>query len=101
MARLDIELALLVDELIDAHEDTLRLAAGTAPEWRWDAHLCYLRELSRLGREAVAGAAAEGRGSQAVPSACGKRSRRPGHGRGASQFRSRRCGRNGHGEGPA
>jgi len=99
MARLDIELALLVDELIDAHEDTLRLAAGTAPEWRWDAHLCYLRELGRLGREALAGVAADEPRRHALPSACSKRSRRPGLRPGATG--RRRCGRHGHGEGPA
>jgi hypothetical protein len=60
----------LVYELLDAHQDTTRLAGAVAPEgrWegapdvrgelasdvRWDAHLDYLRHLQRVGREALA-----------------------------------------------
>jgi len=68
-------LVALVDELIDAHDDTVRLAEERAPDWRWEAHLCYLRRLRRLGCEALAAATAD--------------------------ESDRRCARNGHGEGPA
>ena len=44
----------LVYELLDAHEDTARLAAEFVPDAGWDAHLNYLRDLQRLGREALA-----------------------------------------------
>jgi hypothetical protein len=65
----------VVDELIDAHDDTVRLADEGAPDWRWEAHVCYLRRLRRLGCEALAAATAdEG---------------------------DRRCARNGLGKGPA
>jgi hypothetical protein len=47
------QLTLLVDELLDAHDDTIRLASDLELDWRWDAHLCYLRELRRVGREAL------------------------------------------------
>jgi hypothetical protein len=45
----------LIYELLDAHDDTARLAAArdeVDPGWR--AHLDYLRALQRKGREAVA-----------------------------------------------
>jgi hypothetical protein len=57
-------LTLLVYELLDAHDDTARLAADLAPgvSWevrvRWEVHLGYLRDLQRLGREALALSAA-------------------------------------------
>ena len=51
-------LASLVYELLDAHEDTTRLAEGAADEERWAAHLDYLRDLQRVGRERLAAAAA-------------------------------------------
>ncbi len=44
----------LVYELLDAHQDTTRLAAEAVPGARWDAHLDYLRDLQRVGREALA-----------------------------------------------
>ena len=47
-------LALLVDELIDAHDDTVRLSEELVSDWRWEAHICYLRNLRRLGREVLA-----------------------------------------------
>jgi hypothetical protein len=50
----------LIYELLDAHDDTARLAFGTGeldPAWR--AHLDYLRALQRKGREAVAQLALE------------------------------------------
>ena len=54
------QLTLLVYELLDAHDDTARLAAKLAPDvsWevqmRWEVHLGYLRDLQRVGREALA-----------------------------------------------
>jgi hypothetical protein len=48
------ELALLVYELLDAHDDTVRLAEGLESELPWRAHLDYLRGLQRVGREALA-----------------------------------------------
>jgi hypothetical protein len=90
------QLTTLVDELIEAHDDTARLAADLVLDWRWQAHLCYLRELRRLGREALASASDCGLG--------GRPSRAARH----RQFRStaprrgpRRCARHGHGESPA
>jgi hypothetical protein len=47
-------LTALVYELLDAHEDTTRLAGATTDDPRWDAHLDYLRGLQRVGREALA-----------------------------------------------
>jgi hypothetical protein len=44
----------LVYELLDAHEDTARLARELADDGRWEAHLEYLRRLQRLGREQLA-----------------------------------------------
>jgi hypothetical protein len=54
------ELALVVYELLDAHDDTVRLGEGLEDDLRWRAHLDYLRGLQRVGREALArGTAAE------------------------------------------
>ena len=47
-------LASLVYELLDAHQDTTRLAEGGADEGSWAAHLDYLRDLQRVGRERLA-----------------------------------------------
>jgi hypothetical protein len=44
----------LLYELLDAHDDTVRLAAGPQSDLRWRAHLDYLRQLQRVGREALA-----------------------------------------------
>lgn len=44
----------LVYELLDAHEDTAELAGELAGDPRWAAHLDYLRDLQRVGREALA-----------------------------------------------
>lgn len=52
--RISQQLTLLVYELLDAHDDTARLAADLAPDVRWEAHVGYLRDLQRLGREALA-----------------------------------------------
>jgi hypothetical protein len=52
--RISQQLTLLVNELLDAHDDTARLAADLAPDVRWEVHLGYLRDLQRLGRAALA-----------------------------------------------
>ena len=52
--RISRQLTLLVYELLDAHDDAARLAADLAPDVRWKVHLGYLRDLQRLGREALA-----------------------------------------------
>lgn len=44
----------LVYELLDAHEDTMRLAEALAADEDWAAHLDYLRDLQRVGRERLA-----------------------------------------------
>lgn len=44
----------LVYELLDAHEDTVRLAAGEVVDERWQVHLDYLRALQRVARETLA-----------------------------------------------
>jgi hypothetical protein len=48
----------LVYELLDAHEDTMRLAGVPTDDERWAAHLDYLRDLQRVGRECLARAGA-------------------------------------------
>lgn len=52
------QLANLVYELLDAHDDTARLAADLAVHTRWQLHLEYLRDLQRQGRESLARAGA-------------------------------------------
>ncbi len=44
----------LVEELADAHEDTVRLATAPATRLEWEVHVDYLRALHRLTREALA-----------------------------------------------
>ena len=44
----------LVYELLDAHCDTICLAEEADESVAWDAHLHYLRDLLRVGREALA-----------------------------------------------
>lgn len=110
--KLSQQLTLLVDELIDAHEDTMRLSADLDLGWRWQAHLCYLRELERLGREALAAATADRPSMAFAPvhrTRPRPRSRYATHAAGETrQFRSnlprrgeRRCARDGFGEGLA
>jgi hypothetical protein len=50
----------LLYELLDAHLDTLKLAVSLDENQQWAAHLDYLRDLQRVGRETLArvGAAA-------------------------------------------
>jgi hypothetical protein len=49
----------LIYELLDAHDDTARIAAGVARGPIWEPHLIYLRDLQRLGREVIAAVAVE------------------------------------------
>ena len=44
----------LLDELLDAHVDTIRMACELDTDPAWAAHLDYLRDLQRVGREALA-----------------------------------------------
>jgi len=53
------ELLELIYELLDAHDDTARLAAGLEDDLRWRLHLEYLRDLQRVGRGRLAAAAAD------------------------------------------
>ena len=48
------EIVALVYELLDAQVDTISLAGGPAHGEEWAAHLDYLRDLQRVGREALA-----------------------------------------------
>jgi hypothetical protein len=50
------DVADLVYELLDAHVDTMRMARDLDGDPAWAAHLDYLRDLQRVGREALAGA---------------------------------------------
>ena len=49
----DSYLTALVYELLDAHGDTMRLAADLDTQPAWAAHLEYLRGLQRVGRETL------------------------------------------------
>jgi hypothetical protein len=44
----------LIYELLDAHSDTVELADELTEALEWRAHLQYLTDLQRLGREALA-----------------------------------------------
>ena len=44
----------LLYELLDAHVDTLKLAATLEENQSWAAHLDYLRDLQRVGKETLA-----------------------------------------------
>jgi hypothetical protein len=48
----------LLYELLDAHLDTIELADALDVHETWAAHLDYLRDLQRVGREMLARAAA-------------------------------------------
>jgi hypothetical protein len=48
------DLSQFVYELLDAHDDTARLAREDDAEVLWEAHLDYLRALQRKGREMLA-----------------------------------------------
>jgi hypothetical protein len=47
-------LVALTYELLDAHADTARLVGDHASGAEWHNHLAYLRDLQRVGREALA-----------------------------------------------
>ena len=47
-------LSRLLYELLDAHVDTIKLADPLAVHENWAAHLDYLRDLQRVGRELLA-----------------------------------------------
>jgi hypothetical protein len=54
-AQVSDKLTELVYEMLDAHDDTARLAAEEfAYDERWQAHLAYLKDLQRVGREMLA-----------------------------------------------
>ena len=44
----------LLYELLDAHVDTMKLADPLSENQCWAAHLDYLRDLQRVGRETLA-----------------------------------------------
>jgi hypothetical protein len=48
------DLALLVDELTEALEETVRLTTGPATPLEWDVHVDYLRAMQRVARETLA-----------------------------------------------
>jgi hypothetical protein len=48
------QLARLVYELLDAHADTEKLGRQRHDDPLWAAHLAYLRDLQRVGREILA-----------------------------------------------
>jgi hypothetical protein len=48
----------LLYELLDAHLDTIELADSLDMHEPWAAHLDYLRDLQRVGRETLARVAA-------------------------------------------
>ena len=48
------QLTRLVYELLDAHDDTARIATGQDLDPRWQAHLGYLRDLQRVARVLLA-----------------------------------------------
>jgi hypothetical protein len=50
----DERLVELAYELMDAHDDTARLAGELTTDLHWAAHLDYLRDLQRVGRELLA-----------------------------------------------
>jgi hypothetical protein len=52
--RTAVELEQLVHELLDAHEDTVRLATGPAAPIEWQIHLDYVRALQRVAYESLA-----------------------------------------------
>ena len=56
------EAVVLIYELLDAHDDTARLASDVASDSLWEAHLGYLRDLQRIGREVLGRTSAGWRG---------------------------------------
>lgn len=45
----------LIYELLDAHDDTVRIVTDEIDDPLLEAHLDYLRDLQRKGREVLAG----------------------------------------------
>jgi hypothetical protein len=85
------QLTQIVEELLSAHDDTVRLAGDLAlSDWHWEEHLAYLDDLTRLSRAALIAA-----------SECGGTARRPRPSAQRPRRGARRCTRNGFGEGPA
>jgi hypothetical protein len=54
VTRSEEDLVGLAYELLDAHEDTARLADELVADERWQLHLDYLRDLQRVARESLA-----------------------------------------------
>jgi hypothetical protein len=55
MTKRDVRrLSELVYELLDAHADTISLAGDWPESDAWLAHLDYIRDLQRVGRERLA-----------------------------------------------
>src|SRR5437763_6555836 len=48
------EITALIYELLDAHDDTARMAVDLVADPLWEAHLDYIRALQRKGRELLA-----------------------------------------------
>jgi hypothetical protein len=48
------EMTALIYELLDAHSDTVQIAEEPSGDLHWDAHVEYLRDLQRVGRETLA-----------------------------------------------
>jgi hypothetical protein len=53
VTRSEEDLVGLVYELLDAHDDTARLAGELVVDEGWQAHLDYLRDLQRVARESL------------------------------------------------
>lgn len=47
-------LVALVEELLDAHGDTVGVASTDSDEVTWAAHVDYLKALQRLGQQTLA-----------------------------------------------
>jgi hypothetical protein len=74
------QLTRLVYELLDAHDETARIATGQDLGPGWEAHLSYLRDLQRVARELLAHAG-QREGAQAfAPADDLVRNARPGPG---------------------
>ena len=67
------QLTRLVYELLDAHDDTARIATGQDHDPGWEAHLSYLRDLQRVARELLAHA-----GQRGAPATKARRLRKEG-----------------------
>ena len=52
--RLLAQLTQLIDELLDAHCDTVCIASELSDGAEWRAHIDYLRDLQRVGQRTLA-----------------------------------------------